>query len=66
MKGDTSQAKFMDISHQVSPASLIGVSANNCQRALVDEPGMIIPQMGSHNSAENGCSTWGALHNTTP
>jgi hypothetical protein len=56
----------MDISHQVSPASLTGVSANNCQRALVDEPGMIIPQIGTHNSAENGCSTWGALHDTTP
>jgi hypothetical protein len=31
---DTSSAKFMAISCQVSPASLAGVSTGYCQRAL--------------------------------
>jgi hypothetical protein len=30
------------------PASLLGVSASNCQRALVGDSGMIITQMGKH------------------
>jgi hypothetical protein len=34
---DTSLAKTKDISCQISPASIIGVSAGTCQRALVDE-----------------------------
>jgi hypothetical protein len=34
-----SLAKFAVISHQLSPASLPGVSAGYCQRALVDESG---------------------------
>jgi hypothetical protein len=33
---------------QVSPVSLLGVSACNCQRALVDKSGMIRIQMGAH------------------
>jgi hypothetical protein len=37
MKRDTLWAKFTAISHQVSPDSLLGVSAGYCQRALVDE-----------------------------
>jgi hypothetical protein len=37
---------------QVSPASLLYVSAGNCQRALVDESGMIINQMGKQNRSE--------------
>jgi hypothetical protein len=43
------QAKFTDISRQVSPASLLGVSAGYHQRALVCEPGMIRTQMGKRN-----------------
>jgi hypothetical protein len=35
-------------------ASLLGVSAGVCQRALMDESGMIRTHMGTHNSSENG------------
>jgi hypothetical protein len=52
MKTETSWAKFTDISRQISAASHIGVSAGYCQRALVDESGMIITQMGTHNRSE--------------
>jgi hypothetical protein len=38
--------KSAAISRQVSPASLLYVSAGNCQRALVDESGMVIDRMG--------------------
>jgi hypothetical protein len=37
------------ISRQVSPASLPDVFTGNCQRALVDESGMIKYQMGTRN-----------------
>jgi hypothetical protein len=36
-EGDTLSAKFTTISRQVSPASLVRVSAGNCQRALRHE-----------------------------
>jgi hypothetical protein len=36
-------------SRQVFPASLPGVSAGYCQRALADKSGMIITRMGKHN-----------------
>jgi hypothetical protein len=36
----------MAISRKDSPASLLDVPANNCQRALVDESGVIRNQMG--------------------
>jgi hypothetical protein len=36
MRRDTSSAKLTAISHQVSPASLLGVSGGYYQRALVD------------------------------
>jgi hypothetical protein len=49
---DTSQAKFMAISHQVSLASLPDVSACYCRRYLMDELGMIRTQMGTHNKSE--------------
>jgi hypothetical protein len=39
---DTSLAKFTDLSHQVSSASLL-ISAGYCQK---DESGMIITYMG--------------------
>jgi len=42
----------MLISRQVYPASLPDVSAGYCQRALVDESGMIRTQMGTHNISE--------------
>jgi hypothetical protein len=41
-----SSAKFAAISCQDSPESLIGTSVGICQRALVDESGMIRTQMG--------------------
>jgi hypothetical protein len=50
---DHKRRYFTDkISHQVSPASLLEVSAGNCQRALVDESGMTRIQMGKHNRTE--------------
>jgi hypothetical protein len=42
----------MAICHQVSPALLLGVSAGNCQRALVYESGMIRTQMEMHSRSE--------------
>jgi hypothetical protein len=40
-------AKFTDISRQVSPALLLGVSVSYCQRALVGESGMIMSDGGA-------------------
>jgi hypothetical protein len=48
----TSLAKFL-------PASLQGVYAVICQRALVDDTEMIRTQMGTHNISENGRSCMG-------
>jgi hypothetical protein len=45
-EGNNSSAKFTAISLQVLPASLLGVCAGYCKRALVDESGMIRTQMG--------------------
>jgi len=42
----------MAISCQISPALLPDVSAGYCQRALVDESGMIRTQIGMHNRSE--------------
>jgi hypothetical protein len=42
----------MAIYCQVSPASLLDVSAGNCQTALMNESGTIITQMGTHNRSE--------------
>jgi hypothetical protein len=39
-EGDTLSAKFIAISRQVSSASLSGVCAGYCQRALEDASGM--------------------------
>jgi hypothetical protein len=41
MKGYMSQAKLIYLSREVSPASLLRVSAGYCQGALVDGSGMI-------------------------
>jgi hypothetical protein len=49
MKTNTSKAKFMTISHQVSPASVLGVSVGYYQRNLVTELLKIITQMGIRN-----------------
>jgi hypothetical protein len=59
-------AKFTAISRQVCPDSLLGVCAGICQRAVVDESGMIRNQIGVHNTSENGHSAWDALYVTTP
>jgi hypothetical protein len=40
------------ISHQVSSALLLDISAVNCKRAVVNESGMIRNQMGMHNRSE--------------
>jgi hypothetical protein len=37
---------------QVSPASLLKVSAGNCHTALMDESGMIISQKETNNRSE--------------
>jgi hypothetical protein len=49
------------ISHQVSPASLPDVSDGYCQRALVNESGMIRTQMRYVQQIINGRSAWDAL-----
>jgi hypothetical protein len=54
------------MSRQVSPDSIVGVSAGIFQRTLVDELGMIRTQMGMQNRTENGRSEWDALYDTTP
>jgi hypothetical protein len=53
----TSSAKFTDISHQGFPALLQGGCAGYCQRALVDESGMIRTQMGNAQWISNGRSS---------
>jgi hypothetical protein len=40
---------------QVSPASLLDVSSGYCQRALVDESGMIRKSDGDAQQIRNGC-----------
>jgi len=52
---------------QVSPASILGVSAGYCQTALVGESGIIRTQMGKHNrSVMVAVCVWDALCDTTP
>jgi hypothetical protein len=58
-------AKFTTISHRVSPDMLLNVSDGICLRALVDESGMIITQVGMHSRSENGCSARDVLYDTT-
>jgi hypothetical protein len=52
MKIAISQAIFTANFRQVSPATLLGVSAGNCQTALVDESGMIITQIRTQYRSE--------------
>jgi hypothetical protein len=63
---DISSKKFTAISNQVYPDLLLGVSAFICQRDLVNEPGMIRTEMGTHNKPQNGSSAWESLYDTTP
>jgi hypothetical protein len=63
---DASSTKLTDISRQVPLCFAIGVSAGICQRALVDESGMIRTQMVTHNRSGNGHSAWDVLYDTTP
>jgi hypothetical protein len=50
----------------VPPASLPDISSGYCQRALMDESGMIRTEMGTHNRSEYGRSAWHALCDTIP
>jgi hypothetical protein len=44
---------YVAISHQVFPVSLLDISAGNCQKALVNESGMIRKkQLGTHSRSE--------------
>jgi hypothetical protein len=64
---DTSPENLTDIFLQVFfPASLLGVSADICQRALVDKSGIIRTRLGTHNILENGRSSWDTLFDTAP
>jgi hypothetical protein len=63
---DISLTKLTDICLQVLPTSLQGVSTGYCQRALVDESGLIRAQVGMHNRSDCGRSVWDALYDTTP
>jgi hypothetical protein len=47
---ETLQAKFTAISRPVSPASVLDISADNCQKSLTEESGIITNKMGSHNT----------------
>jgi hypothetical protein len=49
-------AKFLLIRHWVC--------AGICQRAAVDESGIIKKQLGKYSRSENGRSAWGALYDT--
>jgi hypothetical protein len=62
---DIYSAKFTAISHQVSPNSLVYVSAGICQRALVDESGMIRTQTGHTIDKKMVTVAWDALYDTT-
>jgi hypothetical protein len=46
---------------QVSPASLLDVSDDNCQGALAEESGMIRKQMGMYNRSEMVAVQWVTL-----
>jgi hypothetical protein len=56
--------KVTVISRQVSLASLL-VSAGYCQRAILDESGMIRNQMGNTAIDQNDRYAWDALCNST-
>jgi hypothetical protein len=60
-KRDTSSAKFMAISRQVSSVTLPSVSAGYCLNALVNKSGMIRTQMGKAQYIRNGLSARDAL-----
>jgi hypothetical protein len=74
---DILSAKLTDISRLVSPcfawtflakflpALHLDVSAGICQRALVDESGMIRTQTGAHKRLKNDHGAWDVLYNTT-
>jgi hypothetical protein len=59
-------AKLTDFLAKFLPALLLGVSSGICQRAVVDESGMIRTQMGIHSRSENGRSAWNALYDNIP
>jgi hypothetical protein len=63
---DTSQAKLTDFFAKLLTASPLYISVGTCQRALMDESGMIRTQMRTHKRSENDRSAWDALYDTTP
>jgi hypothetical protein len=65
-ESDLSSAKFTVISRQISPDSLLGFSTGICQRALVDELGMIRTEIGMHSRSQNGRSVWDSLYDSFP
>jgi hypothetical protein len=59
---DTSPAKLTySYRHVFFLTSLLGVCGGICQRALVDESGMIRTQMGTHSISQDDRSAWDAL-----
>jgi hypothetical protein len=62
---DTSSANSRTLLAKFIPASLLGIPASICQRALANESGMIRTQMRTHNRSESGRSVWNALFDTT-
>jgi hypothetical protein len=62
---DTSLAKFTDIFAKFLLLRLLGVLAGIGQRAMVDDSGMTVTQVATHNRSENGRSAWDALYDTT-
>jgi hypothetical protein len=63
---DISTAKFTVISHQASPDSLLGVSSGIFRRALVDESGMIVTQVGTHTIDQKMTAVHGTLCTIPP
>jgi hypothetical protein len=63
---NATSAKYKDISRQLSPASLQGVSADICQRTVVGESGTFITQMETNSRSENDRSAWDALYDIIP
>jgi hypothetical protein len=62
---EISLAKFTSIYRQDFPVSLLGVSVDIWQGALMYELGIIGTRMGRTLDQKNGRNAWNALYDTT-
>jgi hypothetical protein len=65
-ESDISSAEITDISCRVSPCSILGVFADTCHIALVDESESIRTEMEMSNGSDIFRSARDALYDTTP